>query len=177
MGAFKESPRTYIMRALFASSSSMPVFNFEFSLKTHAKSNKVGHLIANLHSVLVDANAAPGSAAAAKQRLLGVLEQAKRMTPPFMIVPPISRRRAPHSVQPHADPVDEEPWCATCKHPTAASSRWPPNRLPAKAGATSSPSFRARTHWSRGRRAFSPATRTSLTTSRANNYHEYAELS
>jgi len=165
------------MLALVASSAFESAFDFEFLRETDATDGDRGaRLIANLHDVLVDPNAAPGAAVAAKRMLLSVLERAKGMRPAFMLLPPIAEARARGASKPLVERVNEDPLCATCKRPIAALSRRPSNRFPKKARASSSSSFRARTLPSRGRHAFSPATRTSLTESRGNDLHEHAEL-
>lgn len=134
------------MFALVASPTFKSPFNFAFRRKTRpSEVDKMADLITELHGVLVNPDAAPGAAAAAKRTLLGVLDRTKGMRLPFMIVPPL------------AEPLDGE----TCKHPIAPPSARISIPFPKKARVSSSPSFRAKTLPSRGRRAFSPTRTTS----------------
>lgn len=138
------------MFALVAPPTFKSPFDFAFLRETRpSEADKIVDLITDLHDVLVNPDAAPGAAAAAKRTLLGVLDRTKGMRLPFMIVPPL------------AEPLDGE----TCQRPFAP----PPARasipFPKKARVSSSPSFRAKTLPSRGRRAFS-TTRTTSTQSR-----------
>ena len=83
------------MLALIASPAIKSAFDFGFRREDKAaEADRVARLIADLHGILVNPDAAPGAAAAAKQMLLGVLERTKAMRLPQMIVPPITSAHA-----------------------------------------------------------------------------------
>jgi hypothetical protein len=141
------------MLALIASPAFKPAFGVDFLCKPcTSNADKIARIITNLHGTLVNPNAAPGAAAAAKRMLLGILDRTKGMRLPFMIVPPLAEPRAPRPREPDAERLDDA-LCETCKRP---------NPFSRKARVSSSPSFSAKTLPSRARRAFS-TTRTSAT--------------
>lgn len=165
------------MLALVASPTFKPAFDFEFLREFRAtEAEKVARLVANLHKMLVNPNAAPGAAAAAKRMLLAVLQQTKDMRLPFMIVPPLAERRVRPASVLHAEPVEAESVCETCKRPVAL----PPARIvmpyPKRARASSSPRFRAKLSQNRGAHRSSRNFATSVTESRSADLREPAEI-
>lgn len=143
------------MFALVASPTFKPAFDFAFLRETRpSEADKIADIITDLHGVLVNPEAAPGAAAAAKRTLLAVLDRTKGMRLPFMMVPPL------------AEPRDRE----TRKHPVAPPSSRASLPFPKTARVSSSASFRAKTLPSRGRRAFATTTRKSDLTNTPNTY-------
>lgn len=166
------------MIALVAPPAVEPAINIELLRDTRAaEPAKVARLIANLHTVLVNPDAAPGAAAAAKRMLLAALSRTKDLRLPSMIVPPVANRpeapaRAPRVELPDADPV-----CGTCRRPVAQDCERSYDPFPKTARASSSPRFRA--NHSTTNRAHARASHpiAGLATSRGTELREYAECS
>lgn len=163
------------MLALVASPTFKPSFGFEFLREPRAtEADKVARLIANLHKTLVNPNAGPGAAAAAKRMLLAVLERTKGTRFPFMIVPPIGDLATRVERERHAEPAEAGPLCAGCNRPIAV----PPARItrpsPKWARASSSPRFRTKHSHNQGGHRSSRKLATSLTESR--DPREHAEF-
>lgn len=164
------------MLALVASPTFKAAFDFEFLRESRTtEADKVARLITNLHRMLVNPKAAPDAAAAAKRRLLAVLERAKDLHLPFMIVPPIADFPARVASEPHVEPEEADPACVRCNRPIALTPARIVSPFPKMARASSSSRFRAKPSPNRSGHRSPRKLATSLTESRGADSPEYAE--
>lgn len=111
------------MLALLASPAFKSALDFEFLRKPRAaEADQAARLIANLHGVLVNPDARPGAAAAAKRMLLAVLERTKGLRLPAMIVPPVAKPPARPARKSPAVTADADPHMSFPKTARASSS-------------------------------------------------------
>jgi hypothetical protein len=89
-----------------ASSTHKPVRNSgAHGRPTADDAAKIARVIMNLHGILIDPNAAPGAATAAKRTLLALPARTRHMHWPQMIVPPLAVMRSGETARSPRRPV------------------------------------------------------------------------
>lgn len=123
----------------------MPRFSFATKPVQALVGPALADLIWNLHSILVNPASKSGEVKSAKQRMLRVLEEAKKFSLPQMIVAPITLPPEGEEEEAvRAQLPDEAALCETCQRPVTPTFSSARTLFPKAARASSSRSFRAK---------------------------------